>query len=203
MRWRLFGHRIAELLRDLFSYYTCATGHLPRCRRRSHHRHTRCCARAVFTLRSDTNDKFLSLAGAAAGARDQCAPLRLLTAAIAFGEACDRRCSRPTLRRNRRRFRDRAISVRDRELGPSPDTGHAVIVALWRAQWPRLGAGSANLGQTAHYSQAIAHFVDRRARTCTPTTTPTRWLPKGRWRRGRCTAKTWCRCGVSRAARMF
>jgi hypothetical protein len=29
----------------------------------------------------------------------------------------------------------------------------------------RLGARSANLGQTAHYSQAIAHFVDRRSRT--------------------------------------
>jgi hypothetical protein len=34
-----------------------------------------------------------------------------------------------------------------------------------------LGARSANLGQTAHYSHAIAHFVDRRSRTCTPTTT--------------------------------
>ena len=29
----------------------------------------------------------------------------------------------------------------------------------------RLGARSANLGQTAHYSQVIAHFVDRRSRT--------------------------------------
>ncbi len=29
----------------------------------------------------------------------------------------------------------------------------------------RLGARSANLGQTAHYSQAIAHFVDRRSRS--------------------------------------
>jgi hypothetical protein len=31
----------------------------------------------------------------------------------------------------------------------------------------RLGAQSANLEQTAHYSQAIAHFVDRRSRTWT------------------------------------
>jgi hypothetical protein len=41
------------------------------------------------------------------------------------------------------------------------------------------------LGQTAHYSQAIAHFVDRRSRTCTPTTTPMRWRRWVRWWRGR------------------
>lgn len=44
------------------------------------------------------------------------------------------------------------------ELGPSLPTGQAVIVALRRTQRPVWGARSANLGQTAHYSQAIAHF---------------------------------------------
>ena len=52
----------------------------------------------------------------------------------------------------------------------------------------RLGARSANLGQTAHYSQAIAHFVDRRSRTdrvgpvgwpnpLTPRPKPLVWTP--------------------------
>ena len=89
---------------------------------------------------------------------DSCA--RSIGAAIAFGEACDRR------------FRvDEIVDV------------FAIARIRVRLRWPpvqphragrdrrstasaaaRLGARSANLGQTAHYSQAIAHFVDRRSR---------------------------------------
>ena len=43
---------------------------------------------------------------------------------------------------------------------PHP-TGQAVIVALLRAQRPVWAPGVRILGSTAHYSQAIAHFVDR------------------------------------------
>ena len=51
---------------------------------------------------------------------------------------------------------------------PIPSHRAGRIVALRRAQLARLGARSANLGQTAHYSQAIAHFVDRRSRDRSP-----------------------------------
>ena len=45
-----------------------------------------------------------------------------------------------------------AKSRRDRVGRLSHPTGQAVIVALRRAQWPRLGAVSANVGQTANFA---------------------------------------------------
>jgi hypothetical protein len=51
------------------------------------------------------------------------------------------------------------------DLGPSPDTKAPKILIPSASTAARLGAWSANLGQTAHYSQAIADFVDRRSRT--------------------------------------
>ena len=52
----------------------------------------------------------------------------------------------------------------DRVGRPCHHTGAVPFVRLRRAQLARLGARSANLGQTADYSQAIAQFVDRRSR---------------------------------------
>ena len=64
-----------------------------------------------------------------------------------------------------RRFRDDRhdfATIHDRRL--SHHTGPAVILIPGASTAARLGARSANLGQTAHHSQAIAHFVDRRSR---------------------------------------
>ena len=55
--------------------------------------------------------------------------------------------------------RDRSTKSRCDRVGRlSHPTGAVPFVVLRRAQLARLGARSTNLGQTAHYSQAIAHF---------------------------------------------
>jgi hypothetical protein len=82
--------------------------------------------------------------------------------------------------------RDRSTkSCRDRIGRLSQHTGAVPFVRLRRAQLARLGASSANLGQTADYSQAIAHFADRRSRPllCAkqirPECSATRAAPQG------------------------
>ena len=56
------------------------------------------------------------------------------------------------------------VALRSRWPPIPAHPGGAVIVALRRAQLARWAPGVRIFGQTAHYSQAVAHFVDRRSR---------------------------------------
>ena len=96
---------------------------------------------------------------------------RSIGAAIAFGEACDRR------------FRVQEIVdvfaiarrfVCDRVGRLSNHTGQVVIVVLRRAQLARLGARSACFRRYSATSQSIAHLVDRRSTALGPVEWPNR-----------------------------
>jgi hypothetical protein len=76
-------------------------------------------------------------------------------AAIAFGDACNRRCSR---RRLRRRFRDRAIPLGEPRSRPIPLHREGRDLDSWGNCSGRFAAPSAPI---ARRFADLAHFVDR------------------------------------------